>query len=319
MEVVSGRVRLKECENIIAVMGVFDGVHKGHQALIQKAKILREGSEKLAAVTFNPHPLQILRPQCKIKLLSTTLERRQLLAEQGIDILYELPFTEELASRTPCSFIAWLTALLDIKHVVVGYNFRFGRHAAGDTLKLQELGRSSGFEVSVVPPVQTTSGEVISSTLIRSLLKNGDICAANGMLGRPYSMQGPVVKGFGRGRKLGFPTANIQVSSNKLVPADGVYAAQAVVNGTRYWAVVNIGANPTFGNKLRSVEAHLLDFSLGDLYGSSLTLDFLKFIREERAFASVQELRRQVEQDIEYVRNLIQCRVYRDCAFTAGS
>lgn len=267
-------------------VGEFDGVHLGHRRVI-------EGSDTV--LTFEPHPLTVVRPEAAPKLLTTLEVKAELIAELGVQELVVIPFDETFAHQTPQEFIDdVLIARLEATHVSVGENFRFGHRAAGDPefLKAQEK-----FQTRVVPLVEV-DGEIVSSSHIRALVQAGEVEAATRMLGAAFQVRGQVVKGEGRGRTLGFPTANLVPDPSLVCPGHGVYAARA--DGA--CAAVNVGVRPTFGTgRAVLIEAYLLD-SEAELYGRTLRVDFLARLRGERRFDSVQALVEQMDRDVENVR-----------------
>jgi riboflavin kinase/FMN adenylyltransferase len=278
-------------------LGVFDGIHLGHRAILGRAVALAaERGLEAVACTFDPHPLEVLRPgQAPVPL--TSLETRlHLIAETGIASAVVIEFTPAVAAIEPEAFVAdALVGALRARAVVVGFNHRFGRDARGDTRLLEHLGARLHFDVHVIPPL-TVDGQAVSSTAIRAALQRGDLAQAARWLGRGYTVEGEVVRGAGRGRTLGFPTANIRASHPLLLPA-GVYACRVEVAEARYRAVVNVGVRPTFDEHDLAIEAHLLDFS-GDLYGRRVRLTFFRRLREERKFPSVEALRAQIARDV---------------------
>jgi riboflavin kinase/FMN adenylyltransferase len=281
----------------VVALGVFDGIHVGHREIlmraVRRARVL--GLEALAC-TFDPHPMEVLQPDRVPPPITTLAERIDLIAEIGLDATVVLPFTRELAGVEPEVFVKdVLLARLHAREVVVGFNHRFGRGARGDPRLLEALGQRLGFAVDIVPPL-AIDGEPVSSTGVRAALQQGDIERAARFLGRPYSVCGDVVRGAGRGRTLGFPTANVRTERALLVPT-GVYACRARWAGKVYPAVVNIGIRPTFANQDFAVEAYLLDFS-GDLYDKPLCLSFHRRLREERRFPAVEALKEQIAQDV---------------------
>jgi riboflavin kinase/FMN adenylyltransferase len=289
-------------------VGNFDGVHRGHQSLVAEAVAeARARGGPAVALTFDPHPSRILSPDRAPSSLMTLDQKAEALAALGIDRLAVLPFTFEL-SREPAAEFARrvLREALGARVVVVGEGFRFGRGREGDLALLTGLGRSLGFEVRGTRPV-LHEGEPISSTRIREALARGAVGAAREMLGRPFFVVGGVVRGEGRGRTLGLPTANVEVV-NETLPARGVYACRCRIleaGGESAWsAVVNIGHRPTFGGGRLSVEAHLLDFE-GDVYGRTLRVFFEERLREERAFPGPEALVSQIRDDIARARMLL--------------
>ncbi len=269
-------------ERAVAI-GSFDGVHRGHQRVLEVA---RSAGALATAVTFWPHPRLVLGN--RVELLSTLERRLELLTEQELDEALVVEFTPELARLEPADFAESLLRKIGARTIAAGENFRFGRRAAGDPGLLAEL----GFDVRTVPIV-----EDISSTRIRDLLTAGDVVAAARLLGRPPELEGTVVLGYQRGGTLGFPTANLDVPPNLLVPAYGIYAGAAL--GHR--AAISIGVNPHYGGHERRIEPHLLDFD-GDLYGKRLVVELWQRLRDERAFESEEELVAQIAEDVEQAR-----------------
>ena len=282
-------------------LGVFDGVHIGHRAILGTAVThAREAGLPAVACTFDPHPMDVLQPG-RAPLAITTLEERLALIEGcGLDAAVVLPFTRELAAMEPEAFVKDVVlARLGAREIVVGFNHRFGRGARGDVGLLRSLGERLGFRTHVAEPL-LVEGVAVSSTEIRAALQRGHLDTAARLLGRPYTLLGTIGHGAGRGRTLGFPTANL-VPSRPVLVASGVYACMAVVDGQKERAVVNVGVRPTFGEAALAVEAYLLDFA-GDIYGQTMTLTFVFRIREERRFSSVDALKGQIQVDAEEAR-----------------
>lgn len=290
----------------VAIIGNFDGVHGGHRALVERARG-RAGAgpeDRVVAVTFDPHPAAVLRPESAPAHLTSVQRRVELLREAGADEVVVLRFTPELASRSPEEFARMLRESPDIAAdaVIVGDNFRFGARAAGDTATLAALGRDLGFEVEVLPLVsEEVPGDADgawSSTRIRELIAAGDLTAAAAMLGRPHRLEGIVVRGDQRGRELGYPTANVAVAREAAIPPDGVYAGWLVVAGERLPAAVSIGTNPQFEGTERRVEAYAIGRSDLDLYGAEVGVELLVRLRGQEVFASVEDLIVQMAQDV---------------------
>jgi riboflavin kinase/FMN adenylyltransferase len=284
-------------------IGVFDGVHLGHrqmlQALFDDAAAL--GELPMGAITFDRHPLATIAPARAPELITTPDERLSSFEDAGLDFAAVLTFDEKMRSLPPDDFVKTVLADgLGARLVVVGEGFRFGLNAAGDVNELRRLGDHFGFAVRAVELLETGSGP-ISSTLIRTALAGGDVAAAAGWLGRPFSRTGRVVAGDHRGAEIGFPTANLDIRPGLVIPGRGVYAAYARVGEEHLPAVVNIGVRPTFDGTRQVVEAHLLDFA-GDLYGSDLTLEFVARLRSEKRFESVSALVEQIGSDVESAR-----------------
>lgn len=289
----------------VVTIGVFDGVHRGHQAIIGRAvKWASDLGVRSVVLTFDPHPAEVVRPGSHPAVLTEPTRKAELVEALGADVLWVLPFTPEFSRLSPEEFVHdVLVARLHAAAVVVGANFRFGHRAAGDLVLLERLGRTFGFAVQS-PPLVTDDGTVLSSTYIRSCVAAGDVAAAAVALGRPHRLEGVVVRGDARGRELGFPTANLLPGRYAAVPGDGIYAAWCLVRGERYPAAVSIGTNPTFSGQERRVEAHLLDFS-GDLYGERVALDFVAHLREMRRYSSLEPLIAQIRDDVAQTRRLL--------------
>jgi riboflavin kinase/FMN adenylyltransferase len=285
----------------VVALGVFDGVHLAHRAILGAAvSRARAAGVQALACTFDPHPMEVLQPDRAPIPLTTIPERLALMAETGLDGAVVIAFTPALAVMEPEAFVKdVLVDRLKAREVVVGFNHRFGRGARGDAGMLDSLGARLGFRTHVVEPLQL-DGRPVSSTEIRASLQRGDLAAAARFLGRDYSVGGTVVHGAGRGRTLGFPTANIQPDRPVLVPA-AVYACDLLLDGAVLPAVVNIGVRPTFGEATTTVEAHVLDFS-GDMYNRHVVVRLRARLRPERKFASVDDLRAQIAEDIKEAR-----------------
>lgn len=286
-------------------VGVFDGVHRGHQQLISDAvRQARERQLPCVLLTFDPHPSEVVRPGSHPAQL-TTLRRRAELAERlGVDVFCVLPFTPEL-SRTPADEFVHevLVERLHVAVVVVGENFTFGYKAAGDVNLLRLLGSRFGF-VAEGHNLVTADSLTYSSTYIRACIDAGDVTAAAEALGRPHRLEGIVVRGDQRGRQLGYPTANLSTPRYAAVPADGVYACWFVDRGKQLPAAVSVGSNPTFSGRERRIEAYVLDVD-ADYYGESVGLDFVVRLREMEKFSSSEALRRQIDDDVRRTRDAL--------------
>lgn len=286
----------------VLALGNFDGVHLGHRRLLEvglaEARKDNFGRDKssLSVLVFNPHPMKVLFPEVGIKLLTTPEEQLEIFEQIGVDTVYQLPFTLETASMPPEKFVKDILLKLGVRHVVVGFNYSFGYHGEGSPDDLQIFGRRHGFEASVLPP-QTMDGRVISSSSIRKALLHGDIGTAKNMLGRAPSLRGVVVKGEARGRLLGYPTANLLVNEDLLVPKRGVYAVSCQFKGQKVHGMMNIGTKPTFHDTYKTtIEAHFFDFH-GDLYGEEIAVQIEERLRDERKFTNLSELQRQLDKD----------------------
>lgn len=256
-------------------------------------------------MTFDPHPLRIVRPEHAPPLLTTPVEKKEILAESGLDYAVFISFTEKLSRYTPRRFVEEiLVGRLGVEELVIGYDHGFGRDRSGDAETLRAIGTELGFTVDVVPPVET-GGEPVSSSRIRRAVQDGRVEEAGSCLGRPYSCRGIVVRGDGRGKELGFPTANLKVpNTGKLIPPPGVYAVRGVLRVGTYKGALHLGPRPTFRGSPPTIELHLLDFE-GDLYGEEVRVDFVEYLREVRPFRNVAALVDQMREDVETVRGIL--------------
>jgi len=293
-------------QNSWLTVGVYDGVHRGHQEIIKRLITGAHANDAPAVVlTFEPHPASVLSGH-EIKCLTLPDERAALLGRFGIDVVVTERFTRELSSVSAHDFMARLTRQLGLRHLLIGYDFALGKGREGNAARLTEIGSELGYSVEVVPAVGDESG-VISSTEIRKLIEIGNVVEAARLLGHPYGLHGPVVHGDGRGKRIDVPTANIAYSHEKMIPARGIYACWAYMNGQRYQAAVNIGVNPTFtpDKQIPNVEAHLLDFQR-DIYGEDLRLEFVARLRNELKFDSVDVLVKQIWSDVQETRKILE-------------
>lgn len=293
-------------DGTVVTVGTFDGVHRGHWAVLQE--LAAEGRRRglpTVLVTFDPHPLRIVRPADAPRLLSTPAEKVAVLQHAPIDYIALLHFTPELAAYPPRQFVEEiLLRRLAMKHFVIGHDHGFGRGRSGDVETLRRIGAELGFGVDVVAPVHG-DGDPISSSLIRRALAGGDVAFAAAALGRYYAISGTVVRGEGTGRALGFPTANLQLDhADKLVPYEGIYAVRAAV-GERLWdGVLHLGPRPTFPGLAPSIELHLFDFD-GNLYGTRIRVDFVARLRDVARFGSPEALVGAMEEDCARARRAL--------------
>lgn len=301
MNVVYGLPRRINEQPTVLTIGVFDGVHRGHQqllgGLVQRARAL--GCQS-AVLTFDPHPDAVVRPDHPRPLLTTLEERAEQIAALGVDLLLVVPFTAEVMRFAARDFMLRVCDAVALRELWVGWDFALGRKREGDRRRLTEIGHELGYTVH---PIERYSlgHEAISSTRIRALLQEGDVGSAAHLLGRPFSLRGEVVKGDQRGRMIGFPTANIALDARHETPGNGVYVCRASVGETHYGAVTNIGVRPTFDGTRRTVEAYLLDFA-EDIYGQTLRLDFLHRLRGEQKFGGIAALVAQITKDVAAAR-----------------
>jgi riboflavin kinase/FMN adenylyltransferase len=282
----------------VVTVGSFDGVHLGHQAVLQEiAERARAGGRASVLVTFEPHPLEVVNPQAAPPLLTTGPERREVLAQTALDFAYFLRFDRHVAGMTPEESVRGV--LLDrcgMRELVIGHDHGFGRGRSGDVDTLRRLGAIHRFEVDVVPPVDF-GDQHVSSSRVRRAVGGGDLASAARMLGRPYTVSGLVGHGEGRGRGIGLPTINlVEVPPQKLLPPDGVYAVRVEWRGGRADGMMNQGPRPTFADGRRSLEAHLFEFDR-DLYGEWVRIEWVEWLREVERFASVEQLQEQLDRD----------------------
>ncbi len=307
-------------------IGNFDGLHRGHQALLAYMQTLaaqHDSVAQTALVTFSPHPLAVLRPETDLQLLTTPAERLRLAAAQGIDVGVIQPFDAALAALSAREFVTLLKDELGMVGLVVGPDFALGRNRAGDLPTLRALGQELGYELYTIEPIDLAD-KAVRSSVIRQDLRTGDVCDAADLLGRAYHATGVVVEGDRRGRTIGIPTANIQTRNDKLLPADGVYVTRAYIvprnendeasmdvsTWQAYDSVSNLGVRPTVDGENRRLEAHLFDFpragQSSDLYGETLRIEFLARLRGEQRFDGLDQLLAQIQRDIAAARTLFE-------------
>jgi riboflavin kinase/FMN adenylyltransferase len=292
------------CRGGAVAVGNFDGVHRGHGALLAELRRQAKAVNGPAVVlTFDPHPLQLLRPEQFMPVLTTVPDRAELLRQQGADEVLILRTTPELLHLSADQFFHEVVrGRLDARAMVEGPNFAFGRNREGTLERLQQLCAAAGVRLTIVPPL-TLDGVMVSSSRVRDALLRGDVRGAAHFLGRPYRLRGRVGTGQRRGAKLGFPTANLE-QIETLVPGNGVYAVRALHQGGAGPGAANVGPNPTFGEQARKVEVHLIGFQ-GDLYGQPLAVDFVERLRDTRPFAGVEELVAQLRKDVEQASRIV--------------
>jgi riboflavin kinase/FMN adenylyltransferase len=285
-------------------IGNFDGIHLGHQEILKRTvRESREANRRSIVITFDPHPQKVIHPERRPFFLLTTAEEKLRLIESfNIDIVILISFTTQFSKTTAEEFVRnILWDKLHLNKLFIGYDYAFGKNKGGDAACLRTFGEKLGFQVEEIGAVMIDD-TIVSSTNARLSILEGDVRGASRMLGRPYNMSGTVVKGFRRGTEIGFPTANIE--SEKVIPAEGVYAIIADVEGNRYQGVINIGYNPTFGNEELSLEVHLLDFQ-GDIYKKTIDIHFIDRLRDEIKFDSPDKLVVQIKKDIDRAKEIL--------------
>ena len=292
----------------MVTMGIFDGVHVGHQKILQRIKEIGQIIQgETVLITFWPHPRRVLNATSgpSIQLLSTFEEKMTMLAEQGVNHLLKIPFTKAFSQLSATDFIQKiLVDKIGVKSVVIGYDHRFGKNRTGHVTLLKQAGKQYGFTVEEVHP-QTAGQAVVNTTKIRRLLLIGAVNKAHTYLGRPYKMTGRVVQGNQIGKKIGFPTANLTLPAPyKLIPGNGVYAVNVMHNSIPYKGMLNIGMRPTVGGTALTIEVHILDFEK-NIYGESLTIQFIEQLRKEVKFKDLQALQKQLVHDKKAVLNLL--------------
>jgi riboflavin kinase/FMN adenylyltransferase len=306
MKVITKVSQVKARKQSVVTIGSFDGIHLGHRRILREVVLLARGlSVSGVVVTFEPHPMAVLHPKEAPCLLTTTSEKVGLIREVGVGRVVIMDFTSKLAARSAEWFVKdLLIERLNMRRLVIGYDFRFGVEREGNAPYLERLGERLGFGVDIVPPVKYRNHPV-SSTRVRTALMRGDVESAASMLGRPYGFAGKVVRGEGRGRELDFPTANLEIGDPaKLVPADGVYAVRVAIGRSRMPGALYIGTRPTFGGGARSIEVHIMD-ARRRLYGREVGVDFIRKIRDGFAFPDPGALRDAIRRDVTKAARLL--------------
>jgi len=288
----------------LLTIGVFDGVHAGHRYLLEKLQ--QRAAEKnllSGVVTFNPHPQSVLHPHNQLLWLNNLEDRIRAFQELGVKMVAVLTFTPKVAQLSAQDFMSLLKKHLKMQGIMVGPDFALGRSQEGDINLLRTLGHEMNFSVEVIPPF-TIDGEVVSSTLIRQALIQGDMRRVERLMGRYFYLRGKVITSDKRGRVLGFPTANLDISPQQALPSNGIYATITQVNGKRFPSATNIGIRPTFGKGEKTVETHLLNYK-GDLYDKDMKVEFVQKLRDEQRFSSPEELKIQIEKDVQEVEAIL--------------
>ncbi|MBN8582193.1 MAG: bifunctional riboflavin kinase/FAD synthetase [Anaerolineae bacterium] len=292
-------------KNSWLTIGVFDGVHRGHREIIQKlVRDAHANNAPAVVLTFHPHPASVLTSR-EIRCLTSPTERADLLGKLGVDAVITQRFTPDLSTVPAHEYMSRLKAHLGLSHLLIGYDFALGKGREGNAPRLAEIGSELGYTVEVVPALSDESG-VISSTEIRKLVSIGNMPEAAKLLGYRYSMSGEVIHGAGRGKTINFPTANVDYPKEKVAPPNGIYACWAKLGNEKFMAATNIGLNPTFTpeRQIPSLEAYLLDFDR-DIYGEVMTLEFVKRLREEIRYTTVEALIDQIHDDVKQTRAIL--------------
>lgn len=295
--------RVSPQRETVITIGVFDGVHRGHSHLLQHLKSAAGSEFAPTVLTFANHPITVLQPGREVNLITTLERKERLIRAQGIEQIVALEFTQELAQMESRDFVSLLMDSLRMKGLVIGSDFALGRNREGTAERLTELGREMGFFVEIVQPL-LLDGLLVKSRVIREKLTEGDVAVSRRLLGRTFSLAGQVVTGDKRGRTLGFPTANVDVSKVMAHPADGIYATWTLIDGVRWPSATSIGVRPTFGLSDRLVEVYILDFD-GDLYGQELEVEFVDKLRDQETFSSLDALVEQINRDVANTRETL--------------
>lgn len=304
MQIEGELAELSPEKDMLLTIGVFDGVHLGHKYLISQLKEYAQQQNLLSGVvTFRQHPRELLSPQTRLPYLTNLAEKVSLLKNEGVDAVITLSFTRELAKLSAVQFVGLLKKYLRMRGLIIGPDFALGRDREGNADTLRALGQDMNFSVTVIPPIMV-NGEVVSSTAIRNALADGDVNRVINLIGRFFSLQGRVTAGAGRGLELGFPTTNLAIDFKQALPAEGVYATWAYIDGKAYQSMTNIGRRPTFGDNGRTVETYILNYQ-GNLYGRELKIDIVERLRGEKRFDTVEELRKQIAEDVKQGRNIL--------------
>jgi len=297
MQIEEELAELSPEKDMLLTIGVFDGVHLGHQYLIsQLTEHTRRQNLLSGVVTFRQHPREVLSPQTKLPYLTSLAEKVSLLKNEGVDAVITLSFTRELARLSVRQFVSLLKKYLRMRGLIIGPDFALGRNREGNADTLRKLGQDMSFRVTVIPPVRVND-EMVSSTAIRDALADGDMKKVASLIGRSFSLQGRVTTGAGRGSELGFPTTNLDIDPKQALPAEGVYATWAHIDDKAYQSMTNIGRRPTFGGNGRTVETYILNYQ-GNLYGRELKIDIVERLRGEKRFDTVEELKKQIAEDV---------------------
>ena len=304
MQILSNLFEIKLSKSTIATIGTFDGIHIGHQKILNSlARFAKENSLKSVVITFDPHPRKIINKKNSIELINTIEEKKEKLKTLGIDYLIIQKFDEKFSETEANKFVEILKNNINIEKLIVGYDHRFGKNRNADINDLKKYGKELNFEVIEIDALEIKEVN-ISSTKIRSAIKDGDIRLANSYLGYNFFLSGAVVKGHSRGKELGFPTANLKINEDKIIPKNGVYLVKSIIDHQDFYGMMNIGYNPTFNNKSKKIETHFFNLNK-NLYGKIIKIELLEYIREEKRFENVDELIQRLKLDREKCLKLI--------------
>ena len=304
MQILSNLFEIKLSKATIATIGTFDGIHIGHQKILNSlARFARENSLKSVVITFDPHPRKIINKKNSIGLINTIEEKKEKLKTLGIDYLIVQKFDEKFSETEANKFVEILKNNINIEKLIVGYDHRFGKNRNADINDLKKYGKELNFEVIEIDALEIEEVN-ISSTKIRSAIKDGNIRQANSYLGYNFFLGGEVVKGHSRGKELGFPTANLKIDEDKIIPKNGVYLVKSKIDHQDVYGMMNIGYNPTFNNKSKKIETHFFNLNK-NLYGKIIKIELLEYIREEKRFETVDDLIQRLKLDREKCLKLI--------------
>lgn len=300
MDTITSIEKIDTIKDSVVTIGNFDGIHKGHQVLIEKATEYAKKNNVISTVfTFNNHPVNYFKPN-SIKNIITNNDKVKILKTMGVDYIINIPFDEYMTKISGYDFVKdILIDKLGAKKIIVGHDFTFARNKEGNIDLLKELSKKNGFLLEIVNPVKIDDIR-ISSSYIRKLILDGKVEDARKYLGRNYKLSGEVIHSKKLGRTIGFPTANISIDENIIIPKVGIYATKVYVNGTIYYGATNVGYNPTVNGKKLSIETNILEFN-DDIYGKIITIEFLERIRDEKKFNGIEELKEQLQKDTKYI------------------
>ena len=304
MQILSNLFEIKLSKSTIATIGTFDGIHIGHQKILNSlVRFGKENSLKSVVITFDPHPRKIINKINSIELINTIEEKKEKLKTLGIDYLIVQKFDEKFSETEANKFVEILKNNINIEKLIVGYDHRFGKNRNADINDLKKYGKELNFEVIEIDALEIEEVN-ISSTKIRLAIKDGNIRLANSYLGYNFFLSGKVVKGHSRGKELGFPTANLRIEENKIIPKNGVYLIKSKIDNQNIYGMMNIGYNPTFNNKSKKIETHFFNLNK-NLYGKIIKIELLEYIREEKRFETVDDLIQRLKLDREKCLKLI--------------